>query len=167
VPELSGWVNQTRGLILVHEGRFAEARPILQEAIAWLSTRCKDVPFRARLRAAGYDLNAANHLGEFAEIAEGAGPIVENSLRPRRHVPGVRRDWLCAAQLARAPGWEHGLSRFREAQKLFKPQKNFQWADYLMLMAEISLVSYQGDARRGHQLLTGCGPRWWSRSSCA
>jgi predicted Ser/Thr protein kinase len=155
-PELSGWVKEMRGCVLVHEGRFAEARPVLREALDWFTTRCKGVPFELAC-GRGYDLNAANHLGQFAEISRSASAIVDDSLR--------RGDMYQASGVASfaMPGWlaHRGLAyargRFGEAKRLFRPQTSFQWADYLMLMAELSLALYEGQPERGVALAAA---RW-------
>jgi hypothetical protein len=140
-----------RGCVLVHEGRFAEARPFLRDALEWFMTRCKGVPFELAC-GRGYDLNAANHLGKYAEISETASVIVENSLR--------RGDMYQATGVASfaVPGWlaHRGLAyaqnHFGEAKRRFQPQTNFQWADYLILMADLSLALYEGQPRRGLEL---------------
>jgi hypothetical protein len=155
-PELNGWVQEIRGCVLVHEGRFAEARPVLCAAVEWLETRCKGVPFELAC-GRGYDLNAANHLGDFAEISRKASTIVENSMR--------RGDMYQASGVASfaVQGWlahrglGHAQDRFGEAKRQFQPQTNFQWADFLMLVAELYLALYQGTPRTGLLL---AGQRW-------
>jgi predicted Ser/Thr protein kinase len=150
-PELSAWVKEMRGCVLVHEGRFAEARPVLREALDCLTTRCKGVPFELAC-GRGYDLNAANHLGQFAEISETASVFVEDSLRrgDQYQASGIA-SFAIPAWLAHR-GLAYAQSQFGEAKRRFQPQANFQWADYLMLMADLLLALYEGEPRRGLEL---------------
>ena len=54
-------------------------------------------------------------------------------------------------------GLGHAQDRFGEAKRQFQPQTNFQWADFLMLVAELYLALYQGTPRTGLLL---AGRRW-------
>jgi hypothetical protein len=150
-PELLGWVQEMRGCVLVHEGRFAEARPVLREALEWLTLRCKSVPFELAC-GRGYYLNAANHLGEYAQLATTAVTIVENSLRhgDMYQATGVA-SFALPAWLARL-GSKEGNSRFEDAKRQFQRQSCYQWIDYLALMAELHLALYEGQHSRGLSL---------------
>src|SRR5690606_12575593 len=145
---LGAWMNEVKGLVLVHEGRFAEARPVLQDALEVFQTRCHGVPFELAC-GRGYDLNAGNHLGHYAQVSRAAVEIVDNSLRrgDMYQATGVASFAMCS--------WlaHHGLDfaerHFDEAKQRFLPQAHFQWADYLMLMGDLHLAQYQGQAARG------------------
>lgn len=153
---LGAWMNEVKGLVLVHEGRFAEARPVLQDALEVFQTRCHGVPFELAC-GRGYDLNAGNHLGHYAQVSRAAVEIVDNSLRrgDMYQATGVASFAMCS--------WlaHHGLDfaerHFDEAKQRFLPQAHFQWADYLMLMGDLHLAQYQGQAARGLQLVVD---RW-------
>jgi len=150
-PELWGWVQEVCGCTLVHQGRFAEARPVLRRTLEWLATRCTGVPFELAC-GRGYDLNAANHLGQFAEISATAPALVEDALS--------RGDMYQASGLTgfSVPGWlahrglDYARGLFGEAQHRHQAQAHFQWADYLLLMADLSLALYEGAPERGVEL---------------
>jgi serine/threonine protein kinase len=155
--EIESWVQEMRGCVLVHEGRFAEARPLLGAAVESFETRCQGVPFELAC-GRGYDLNAANHLGQFAEISRKATHIVENSLRrgDMYQASGVAgfavQAWLAHRGLAFAE------TCFGEAKRDHEPQANYQWADYLLLVAEVDIALYRRDGARGYGLIAAHWP---------
>jgi len=155
--EIVSWVQEMRGCVLVHEGRFAEARPLLGAAVESFETRCQGVPFELAC-GRGYDLNAANHLGQFAEISRKATHIVENSLRrgDMYQASGVAgfavQAWLAHRGLAFAEAC------FGEAKRDHEPQANYQWADYLLLVAEVDIALYRRDGARGFGLIAAHWP---------
>lgn len=152
--ELSAWQKEVRGLVLVHEGRFSEARPILKDALELFQTRCHGVPFELAC-GRGYDFNAGNHLGHYRQVSRAAVEVVENSLRrgDMYQATGVASFAMCS-WLAHN-GLDFAERRFGEAKQRFQPQAHFQWADYLMLMADLHLAQYQGDAAHGLRLVVG------------
>lgn len=154
--ELGAWIMEVAGLVLVHEGRFAEARPVLRDALEVLQTRCQGVPFELAC-GRGYDFNAGNHLGHYAQVSRAAVEIVENSLRrgDMYQATGVASFAMCS-WLAHH-GLDFAVRHFDEAKQRFIPQAHFQWADYLMLMGELHLAQYQGQAARGLRLVVD---RW-------
>jgi len=147
-PELLGWLLEIRGCVFAHEGRFAEAKPVLTEALECFTSRGTAVPFEL---AGGrlYHMNASNHLGHFREIATTATGIVENSLRrgDLYQATGVT-GFAVPAWLAHLGGDEAKLL-FREAKGRYQPQSNFQWSDYLILVADLNIALYDGHPQDG------------------
>ena len=147
-PELTGWVREIRGCVLVHEGRFAEARPVLTAVIEWLGSQCKAVPFETAC-AHGYNLNAANHLGEYAYTSNSAPVLVDNALRRGDLYLACGVVSFAAPALFAHRGLADGGARFAQAKLRYQPQSTYQWVDYLMLVAELNLALYEGQPARG------------------
>lgn len=147
-PEQKGWLLEYRALVLAHEGRFAQAKPLLSDALEIFTSQCKAVPFElsgSRI----YHINASHHLGHFREITATASGIVENALR--------RGDLYQATGVTgfALPGWLANLGGdeakvlFGQAKGRYQPQSNFQWSDYLIIVAELHLALYEGNPQRG------------------
>src|SRR5262249_32889779 len=156
-PELLGWLLEIRGCVFAHEGRFAEAKPVLAEARECFTSQCKAVPFEL---AGGrlYHMNASNHLGHFREIATTASGIVENSLRrgDLYQATGVT-GFAVPAWLAHLGG-DEAKRLFSEAKGRYLPQSNFQWADYLILVADLNVALYDGHPQDGVALVSAQWP---------
>ncbi|MGJ7489316.1 serine/threonine-protein kinase [Variovorax sp. ZT4R33] len=146
--ELTGWVRQIRGCVLAHEGRFAEARPVLQEALAWLGSQCSQVPFEL----AGthlYTVNVANHLGDYAQTSTTAPGIVENALRRGDQYLACGVVGFAAPALLAHRGLADAGPRIDQAKASYRVQSVYQWADYLILLADLNLALYEGQPARG------------------
>nr|WP_256735251.1 serine/threonine-protein kinase [Variovorax sp. dw_954] len=150
--ELTGWVRQIRGCVLAHEGRFAEAQPVLQDALEWLGSQCKEVPFEL----AGthlYCMNAANHLGDYAQASTTAPGIVENALRRGDQYLACGVVGFAAPALLAHRGLADGGRRIAQAKASYQVQSIYQWADYLILLADVNLALYEGQPARGVSLV--------------
>ena len=146
--ELTGWVRQIRGCVLAHEGRFAEAQPVLQEALEWLGSQCTAVPFEL----AGthlYIMNVAGHLGEYARVSTTAPGIVENALRRGDQYLACGVIGFAAPALLAHRGLADAGQRIAQAKANYQVQSIYQWADYLILLADLSLALYEGQPARG------------------
>lgn len=146
--ELTGWVREIRGCVLAHEGRFAEARPVLQEALEWLGSQCSEVPFEL----AGthlYTVNVANHLGEYAQTSTTAPGIVENALRRGDQYLACGVVGFAAPALLAHRGLADAGARISQAKASYQVQSVYQWADYLILLADLNLALYEGQPARG------------------
>ncbi|MEJ8857473.1 AAA family ATPase [Variovorax robiniae] len=149
--ELTGWVRQIRGCVLAHEGRYAEARPVLQDALEWYGSHCAEVPFEL----AGtllYCANAENHLGEYARTSTTAPGIVENALRRGDQYLACGVIGFAAPALLAHRGLADAGRRIGQAKASYQVQSIYQWADYLMLMADLNLALYEGQPARGAAL---------------
>ena len=152
-PAVIGWVKQVRGCALIHEGRFAEGRTQIADALDWLEQRCTSVPFElAGVRV--YGQNAALHLGELAETSLGAPALVEDA----RRRGDMYQSTLLATGFALPALLAHrgpvdAERRFDEARLLCQPQSSYQWSDYMLLAAELSLGLYQRSTAHGLSLL--------------
>ncbi len=147
-PELTGGLLEYRACVLAHEGRFAQAKPLLSDALEIFTSQCKAVPFElsgSRL----YHINASHHLGHFREITATASGIVENALRrgDLYQATGVT-GFALPAWLANLGGDEAKVL-FGQAKGRYLPQSNFQWSDYLIIVAELNLALYEGNPQRG------------------
>ncbi|MGJ7498514.1 serine/threonine-protein kinase [Variovorax sp. RT4R15] len=146
--ELTGWVRQIRGCVLAHEGRFAEAQPVLQDALEWLGSQCTEVPFEL----AGtqlYCVNAANHLGDYAQTSTTAPGIVENALRRGDQYLACGVVGFAAPALLAHRGLADAGTRIGQAKASYQVQSIYQWADYLILLADLNLALYEGQPARG------------------
>lgn len=146
--ELTGWVRQIRGCVLAHEGRFAEAQPVLQEVLEWLGSHCTEVPFEL----AGtqlYCVNAANHLGDYAQTSTTAPGIVENALRRGDQYLACGVVGFAAPALLAHRGLADAGARLGQAKASYQVQSIYQWADYLILLADLNLALYEGQPARG------------------
>jgi hypothetical protein len=146
--ELTGWVRQIRGCVLAHEGRFAEAQPVLQDALEWLGSQCTEVPFEL----AGthlYCVNAANHLGDYAQTSTTAPGIVENALRRGDQYLACGVVGFAAPALLAHRGLADARTRIDQAKASYQVQSIYQWADYLILLADLNLALYEGQPARG------------------
>ena len=146
--ELTGWVRQIRGCVLAHEGRFAEAQPVLQDALEWLGSQCSEVPFEL----AGthlYCVNAANHLGDYAQTSTTAPGIVENALRRGDQYLACGVVGFAAPALLAHRGLADAGTRIGQAKASYQVQSIYQWADYLILLADLNLALYEGQPARG------------------
>ncbi|MDM0064991.1 serine/threonine-protein kinase [Variovorax sp. J31P207] len=146
--ELTGWVRQIRGCVLAHEGRFAEAQPVLQDALEWLGSQCTEVPFEL----AGtqlYCVNAANHLGDYARTSTTAPGIVENALRRGDQYLACGVVGFAAPALLAHRGLADAGTRIGQAKACYQVQSIYQWADYLILLADLNLALYEGQPARG------------------
>jgi len=146
--ELTGWVRQIRGCVLAHEGRFAEAQPVLQDALEWLGSQCTEVPFEL----AGthlYCVNAANHLGDYAQTSTAAPGIVENALRRGDQYLACGVVGFAAPALLAHRGLADARTRIDQAKASYQVQSIYQWADYLILLADLNLSLYEGQPARG------------------
>ena len=149
--ELTGWVRQIRGCVLAHEGRFAEAQPVLQDALEWLGSQCTEVPFEL----AGtqlYCVNAANHLGDYAQTSTTAPGIVENALRRGDQYLACGVVGFAAPALLAHRGLADAGPRIDQAKASYQVQSFYQWADYLILLADLNLALYEGQPERGVML---------------
>lgn len=146
--ELTGWVRQIRGCVLAHEGRFAEAQPVLQDVLEWLGSQCTEVPFEL----AGtqlYCVNAANHLGDYAQTSTTAPGIVENALRRGDQYLACGVVGFAAPALLAHRGLADAGRRLGQAKASYQVQSIYQWADYLILLADLNLALYEGQPARG------------------
>jgi hypothetical protein len=146
--ELTGWVREIRGCVLAHEGRFAEAQPVLKDALDWLGSQCKEVPFEL----AGthlYIVNVANHLGDFAQTSTTAPGIVENALRRGDQYLACGVLGFAAPALLAHRGLADAGPRIAQAKASYQVQSVYQWADYLILLADLNLALYEGQPARG------------------
>lgn len=143
-PAVTGWVKLTHGAALVHEGRFSEARGVLEDALSWLAHRCSEVPFElAGVRV--YQQNAAFHLGEHAELARTAPALVEDALQRGDMYQAIllATGFAAPALLARG-GMQLARPHLQAARRRIQRQSNYQWSDYLLLLAELSAGAYEG-----------------------
>lgn len=146
--ELTGWVREIRGCVLAHEGRFAEARPVLRDALEWLGSQCAEVPFEL----AGthlYTVNVANHLGDYAQTSTTAPGIVENALRRGDQYLACGVVGFAAPALLAHRGLADAGPRISQAKASYQVQSVYQWADYLILLADLNLALYEGQPARG------------------
>jgi hypothetical protein len=145
---LTGWVREIRGCVLAHEGRFAEAKPVLQDALEWLGSQCTEVPFEL----AGtllYTVNVAHHLGDYAQTSTTAPGIVENALRRGDQYLACGVVGFAAPALLAHRGLADAGPRIGQAKASYKVQSVYQWADYLILLADLNLALYEGQPARG------------------
>ena len=146
--ELTGWVRQIRGCVLAHEGRFTEAQPVLRETLEWLGSHCTAVPFEL----AGthlYIMNVAGHLGEYAQVSTTAPGIVENALRRGDQYLACGVIGFAAPALLAHRGLADAGRRIDQAKASYQVQSIYQWADYLILLADLNLALYEGQPARG------------------
>src|SRR5262249_42037888 len=95
--------------------------------------------------------------GHFREIATTASGIVENSLRrgDLYQATGVT-GFAVPAWLAHLGG-DEAKRLFSEAKGRYLPQSNFQWCDYLILVADLNIALYDGHPQDGVAL---AAERW-------
>lgn len=146
--ELTGWVREIRGCVLAHEGRFAEAQPVLQDALEWLGSQCTEVPFELASTHL-YTVNVANHLGDYAQTSTTAPGIVENALRRGDQYMACGVISFAAPALLAHRGLADAGPRIGQAKASYQVQSVYQWADYLILLADMNLALYEGEPARG------------------
>ncbi|HTU60750.1 MAG TPA: hypothetical protein VMF89_19995, partial [Polyangiales bacterium] len=143
-PGVMGWVKLVHGASLTHEGRFYEAQRVLVDALAWLLQHCSEVPFElAGTRV--YTQNTQFHLGQHQELAKRAPALVEDAL--------LRGDMYQSILLSTGfatPAWLScgGLQlagpHLDKARRRIQRQRQYQWSDYMLLLAELSAGLYEG-----------------------
>ncbi|HYQ03232.1 MAG TPA: protein kinase [Polyangiaceae bacterium] len=142
-PAVIGWVKLVHGAALVHEGRFTESKRVLVDALGFLTERCSEVPFElAGVRV--YRQNASFHLGEHAELARAAPHLVEDAL----HRGDMYQAILLATGFAIPASLVHGGTQLARphlegARRRIQRQRNYQWSDHLLLLAELSTGLYE------------------------
>ncbi|MDM0026481.1 serine/threonine-protein kinase [Variovorax saccharolyticus] len=146
--ELTGWVREIRGCVLAHEGRFTDAQPVLQDALEWLGSQCTEVPFELASTHL-YTVNVANHLGDFARTSTTAPGIVENALRRGDQYLACGVVSFAAPALLAHRGLADAGPRIGQAKASYQVQSVYQWADYLILLADMNLALYEGQPARG------------------
>ncbi len=146
--ELTGLVRKIRGCVLSNEGRFTEAQPVLQDALEWLESQCTEVPFEissTRLHM----LKVANFLGDYAQTASTAPDIVENALRRGDQYLACGVVSYAAPALLARRGLADAALHIGQAKAGYKIQSVYQWADFLILLADLNLALYEGQPARG------------------
>ncbi|HEX6246205.1 MAG TPA: hypothetical protein VFZ61_35015, partial [Polyangiales bacterium] len=146
-PAVIGWVTQLRGCSRIHQGRFDEGRPLVDQALRWYLERCTAVPFElAGVRV--YAQNAAMHLGHLAEVSENAPVEVEDALRrgDMYQATLMATGFSMPCMLARR-GPAECLPQLEAAKRRHRPQSSFHWADYMLLAAEFDVGLAQRDPR--------------------
>jgi hypothetical protein len=153
-PAEFGFVQQVHGASFVDLGSFADGRRVLGQAVSWLSERCTAVAFElAAVRI--YDQIAAHHLGDFADISRSTPGLVEDALRrgDMWFRTMIATAWAVPAWLANR-GPAEARIRFEEIKSHYQCQSSYQWPDFFILLAELSLALYEGNARSALQLAT-------------
>jgi hypothetical protein len=153
-PELSGFTGLMHGTSAYNWNRFSEGRRHLARCLRELRG-CVGVEWE--LDAAHvYDQLCALHAGDHADIARTTPPLIEEAFRRGRRWAGSMLSgfagspaWLLADD---TDGYRRAIALARQG---WDSQETLRWPEYVLMIGEVYLAIYSGDAYRAHLRLEG------------
>jgi eukaryotic-like serine/threonine-protein kinase len=153
-PELSGFTGLMHGTSAYNWNRFAEGRRHLARCMTALRG-CVGVEWELDA-AQVYDQLCALHAGDHADIARTTPGLIEEAFRRGRRWAGSMLTgfsgaptWLLADDTS---GYRRAIAVARQG---WQSQERLRWPDYVLMIGEVYLDIYAGEAYRAYLRLEG------------
>ena len=151
-PEAIGFMRVMTGHVAMHCGSVAKSREHYAAAFELLRG-CSGVAWEIDIGHI-YDKSSAFLHGEYASIVQDVPPLLNTAHASNNVLLVSAMSGWCGAPAWLTSGDTAGYrERLSDARKLWTPQREMQWPDWLLLTGEVLLALYSGEPGTGFSRL--------------